>query len=369
MASFQSISLLPTLSGTLSKLGFSEPTEIQERALPALLKGDSVVGIAETGSGKTLAYALPALQLVKQLEESGNAVAEPGLPRAIVLVPASDLGEQVSRVFKDFTHDTRVRVRVALGGMKMAVVRRNVAQPFEILIATPGRLEQLLEKGHVSLGDVRFLVCDEADQILDQGFLPAVRRILRRTPDERQLALFSATVSHAVQDLVKEMFADAEFIETKGKHRPVESLVTINRDVPKGVRFPILQEILDDGGSLDGGTLIFSNTREQCDNLYEQLEEHGYDCSVYRGDMDKVERRSNLQEFRDGRIEILICTDLAARGLDVENVARVINYHLPRELKNYLHRVGRTARAGREGKVYNLVTQRDKNLIQRLESF
>ena len=338
MSSFREYALLPSLLSTLQNL--------------------------ETGSGKTLAYALPTLQKVKQLEEEGDAVSEPGRPRAIVLVPSSDLGEQVTKAFKDFTHETRVRVRSALGGIKMAVARRNVSGPFEILLATPGRLEQLMQLKLVSLSDLRFLVLDEADQMLDAGFRPAIQRFLKSSPADRQLALFTATASEKGQGLIQELFSEATHIETTGHHRLVSSLNTVNLPVPGGKRFPVLEEVLEE--HVDGGTLLFTNTREQCDALAEELEEKGYDCAVYRGDMDKLERRQNLQAFRDGDIELLISTDLAARGLDVDNIDRVINYHLPKKLKNYLHRAGRTARAGQEGTVINLVTNRDKNLIKRI---
>lgn len=366
MSSFKAFDLIPTIQSTLKTLGFDVPTEIQERAMPALLKGESVAGIAETGSGKTLTYAIPVLQILKRLEQAESSVTEAGQPRAVVMVPSSDLGEQVAKVFKIFTHETRLRVRTALGGTAMAIARKNVGGPFEILLATPGRIEQLMELGLLNLGDVRFLVLDEADQILDQGFLPAVKRIVRLCPDKRQLALFSATASNAIKELIAEMFSDTQVIETRGRHRLVSTLKTVNCQVINGKRFPVLQRILAE--KVSGGTLLFSNTREQCDEIAAQLLENGYSCAIYRGDMDKIERRLNLKNFREGTISILISTDLAARGLDVENVDRVINYHLPREMKNYLHRAGRTARAGRPGTVINLVTDRDLNLIKRLES-
>ncbi len=366
MSSFKAFELIPSIQSTLKKQGFTTPTEIQERSLPVLLRGESVVGVAETGSGKTLAYVLPALQKFKQLEEAGDSVTDPGKPRGVVLVPTSDLGEQVAKVFKTFTHDTRLRVRSALGGTGLAIARRNVEGPFEILLATPGRLEQLMQQKLLSLSDVRFLVLDEADQILDQGFLPAVTRILRGTPAERQLALFTATASDPIQALIGDMFKDAEVIETRGRHRIVSSLVTDNRKVQNGKRFPLLEQVLAE--PVDGGTLIFANTRDQCDKIAEELIENDYRCAIYRGDMDKKERRKNLQALRDGTLEVLISTDLGARGLDVENVDRVINYHLPKEMKNYLHRAGRTARAGRKGTVINFVTERDINLIKRLDS-
>ena len=162
------------------------------------------------------------------------------------------------------------------------------------------------------------------------------------------------------------MFHDAELIETRGRHRLVPTLKTKNLTVVNWKRFPLLEEILSE--PIEGGTLLFANTREQCDKLAGELTENGYPCAIYRGDMDKLERRKNLKEFREGTLGLLISTDLAARGLDVENIGRVINYHLPKELKNYLHRAGRTARAGRVGTVVNFVTERDQNLVKRLES-
>ncbi|MAS93895.1 MAG: RNA helicase [Verrucomicrobiales bacterium] len=371
MPSFKEFTLRSSLLQTLEEKEFTTPTEIQTLALPPLLKGKSVAGVAETGTGKTLAYALAVLNTLKQLEDDGDSVTEKGLPRAVVLVPSSDLGEQVSRAFKDFTHHTRIRVRTGLGGTPMAQARRNVDGPFEVLVATPGRLEQLIQRDSLALDDVRILVFDEADQMLDAGFLPVINRVLKKSPSDAQLALFTATAADAVQDLIREKFEDAEILETAGRHRLVSTLITNNLKVPRGKRFPLLEELLIEGSSRptgNEGTLIFTNTKDQCDALAELLEEAGYDCAIYRGDMDKKERRKNLKEFREGTTEILISTDLAARGLDVENVDRVINYHLPRELKNYLHRAGRTARAGREGTVINFVTERDENLIKRLES-
>ncbi|MCB1062039.1 MAG: DEAD/DEAH box helicase [Verrucomicrobiae bacterium] len=366
MSSFSRFDLIPTLQSTLEKQGFVTPTEIQERALPSLLKGTSVVGVAETGSGKTLAYALPVLQKMKQLEEAGDPVSEAGQPRVVILVPSSDLGEQVAKALKVFTHETRLRVRSALGGVSLGVARRNVGSPFEVLLATPGRLEQLMQQRLVNLSDLRFLVLDEADQILDAGFLPSVKRILKASPRDRQLALFTATASEGVQILIQEMFSDAEVIETSGHHRLVSTLTTVNLTVLNGKRFPLLEKLLAE--PVEGGTLVFANTREQCDKLAEELAENGYECAIYRGDMDKQERRQNLKDFRAGTKKLVISTDLASRGLDVEIIDRVINYHLPKEVKNYLHRAGRTARAGRKGTVINFVTERDINLMRRLES-
>jgi superfamily II DNA/RNA helicase len=202
--------------------------------------------------------------------------------------------------------------------------------------------------------------------MLDHGFLPNVKQILNSCPRERQHVLFTATASKSVQALIADMFSDSIKIESKGHHRVVPNLETINKYVVHGNRMPILQKLLNETGN--GGTLIFTNTREQCDKLAAELSELGHFSVVYRGEMDKVERRNNLKNFREGKVSVLISTDLAARGLDVDHVNRVINYHLPKQIDNYLHRVGRTARAGRKGTVYNLVTERDEPLIQTLNS-
>ncbi len=364
MSSFSTFELLPTLQSTLTEKNFKTPTEIQNKALPLLLSGKSVVGLAETGSGKTLAFVLPILQLVKTLESDGTAVDKPGRPRAAVIVPTRELGEQISKVLKVFTHTTRVRVRTVFGGVAMDVAKQNVRAPFEILVATPGRLIQLMDTKQIELSDVRLLVFDEADQMLDSGFLSDATRIAEACAPDRQMALFTATLSGMTQDLINKLFSQAESVRSGGSHRVVPSLTTKNVQVIDGKRFPLLEKILAKPN--DGGTLIFTNTREQCDNLSELLTKSGKKCVVYRGEMDKIVRKNNLKSFREGTDKILISTDLASRGLDVEHVSLVINYHLPREIENYLHRAGRTARAGRTGTVINLVTERDGSLMSKL---
>lgn len=334
-------------------------------AIPLLMSGQSVVGISETGSGKTLTYALPLLHMLKSLEEEGQPVKAEAAPRAVVMVPTRDLGEQVAKVFKTFTHDTRLRVRPALGGMSMEQTVRNISGSFEILLATPGRLIQLLEKELIDLSDVRVLVFDEADQMLDKGFLSDSNYVVDVCPQDIPLALFSATVSKNVEEMMNSLFAKAEVLRSKGSGKVVQSLTTKNETVIDGLRWPIFEKLIKK--QIKGGTIVFANTREQCDKIAKEINDKGYKCVLYRGEMDKNERRTNLKKFRNGEVELLISTDLAARGLDLEHVGRVINYHLPQQLDNYLHRVGRTARAGREGLVINLVTERDLPLIAKIE--
>lgn len=365
---FSEFPLLASLKGTLKSLKLENPTEIQSLAIPKLLNRESLVGIAETGSGKTLAYVLPVLHLLKTLENEGDRVTEDGTPRALVLVPSRELGEQVSKVFKSLTHDTRMRVRSVLGGTDISVAKENVRGPLEVLVATPGRLEQMIARRQVTLEDLRILVLDEADVMVDPGFLGVAEKILMACPDEIQMALFSATLSAEIQKLISEMFEGIEILRTKRSERVPRGLTTKNLNVVDGKRFPLLKQILNEERA--GSVLIFSNTREQCDALADLLEREKIEFALYRGEMDKVERRLNLKEFRDGNIKILLSTDLASRGLDVEHVDCVVNYHMPSHVENYLHRVGRTARAGRKGLAINLITERDKAIeetIRRLD--
>lgn len=366
MNSFSDFGFLPTLQKTLKEMKLNKPTEIQAQTIPLLLGGQSVVGVSETGSGKTLAYVLPVLHMLKSLETEGDTIENEASPRAVVMVPTRELGEQVSKVFKSFTHETRLRVRPALGGQAFEQVRRSISGAFEVLLATPGRIVQLLEKEMIDLSDVRVLIFDEADQMMDQGFLPDTNFVVERCPAHVQLALFSATISNTVQKLINEQFVDAEVIRSSQSGKVVPSLTTQNLTVEDGKRWFHFEKLLKQ--KVEGGTIVFTNTREQCDKLAKEMDERGFDCVVYRGDMDKGDRRSNLKKFRDGEIDVLVATDLAGRGLDIPSVGRVINYHLPKEMQNYIHRAGRTARAGRKGLVVNLVTERDSSLISRLKT-
>ncbi|UYL09396.1 DEAD/DEAH box helicase [Bdellovibrio sp. SKB1291214] len=365
MNNFSDFALIPSLTKTLTALRITKPTEIQKNTIPLLMSGQSVVGISETGSGKTLAYALPMLHLLKSLEEEGHPVTAEASPRAVVLVPTRELGEQVSKVFKKLTHDTRLRVRPALGGMAMEQAKRNVSGVFEILLATPGRLSQLMDLDQINLTDVCMLVFDEADQMMDQGFLDLSNKAYYACPQDVQTAMFSATMSPTVQDLMEEIFSSAELVKSSGSGKVVKTLTTKNLTVKDGNRWEQLDRILKQ--KVEGGTILFANTREQVDKIAQEMEAKGYKVALYRGEMEKSDRRSNLKKFTNGEIKFLVATDLAGRGLDIENVDRVINYHLPKQMDNYLHRAGRTARAGREGTVINLVTERDEPLISKLE--
>jgi len=366
MSRFSDFSLLPSLVSTLSKQKLTEPTEVQERAIPAMLEGRCVVAVAETGSGKTLAYVLPMLHRLKELENEGSAVSSAGMPRGLVLVPGRELGDQVSRVCKGLTHETRLRVRTVLGGSHKQVAQRNVSGKFEVLVATPGRLVQLMESGELRLDDVRILVLDEADQMIDHGFLPVAQRVLSRCQANIQLAMFSATLPRSLDSVVQQLFVERPLlVRTQGSQHVVPTLKVQNRAVIDGRRFDVLQDVFKEDATT--GSLLFANTRKQCDRIADWLSSEGIAHASYRGQMDRSERRASLRRFRSGEVSVLIATDLAGRGLDIDCVDRVINVHLPQDVDNYLHRVGRTARAGRAGLVINLVTERDQPLLEQLK--
>lgn len=366
MRHFSDFSLLPSLQRTLTSKGLVTATQIQSRAMPLMLEGKSVVGVARTGTGKTLAYVLPILHRLKTLEKESSPVTETSSPRAAVVAPTRELAEQISRVFKQYTHDTRIRVRSVVGGTTVETTKKNLSGAFDIVVATPGRLVQLMDRKLIRLSDVRILILDEADQMMDPSFLEMAKRIAKECDGDVQMGLFSATVSPTVQALVYEFFSGAEIIQPKNAPRFSPGLETKKVMVANGVRFPFLEAEL--AKPANGGTLIFVNTREQCDELARKLKEAGHPCLVCRGEMDRLERRANFKAFRERKIDLLVSTDLASRGLDVEHVYRVINYHLPQTMENYIHRVGRTARAGRKGLVVNLVTPRDHRLMSSIQA-
>jgi len=366
MATFADFDLLPTLIADLTSQQITRPTEVQQQSIPALLRGESLVGVSETGSGKTLAYALPMLSRLKELEIGGSAVSKPGRPRGVVVVPGRELGEQVAGVFKSLTHGTRLRVRSVLGGSKKQVARQNVNGNFEILVGTPGRLTQLLDTWDLRLDDVRTLVFDEADQLIDKGFLPSATQILEACPSKAQLVMFSATLPPSVDPILAPLFfKEPVRVRTAGASRTVRGLSVENIAVDDESRFEALRKVLIRDFAV--GTLVFANTRKQGDELAGWLSQHQFDFVPLMGEMERTERRRNLAAFRDGAVNILLTTDLGGRGLDIQRVDRVVNVHLPHGLDNYLHRVGRTARAGREGTVVNLVAGRDHELMAELK--
>lgn len=363
---FADLHLLDSLRHTLDQLGFPGPTPVQAAAIPQLMGGASTLVVAPTGSGKTLAFGLPLLHRLKERELGGDRVTEPGRPRGLVVLPRRELGEQISRALKQFTHHTRVRVRTALGGEKPEVSRRNVEGAHEVLIATPGRLELLMGEGVVALDDVATVIFDEADELLDAGFLASAQRLLSFVPTDAQRVLVTATLPEALTpalDALRPMSGWAQ-AATEGVGELVETLTVQRVTFTKGQRFQALAGVLE--ADPLAPTILFANTRGQCDRLCAWLDDQGYGYVAYRGEQDRLERRRALRAFRAEEVGMLVTTDLGGRGLDIEQVERVINVWLTGDPAAYLHRAGRTARAGREGLMVDLVGPDDHGRLKRL---
>lgn len=363
MAGFADLGLRPALLEALEEQGFSAPLPIQSKAIPPLLAGRDLVAIAETGSGKTYAYGLPMIQRLKILEEEQGRWTERGRPRGLVITPTRELADQVSRALKKLAHKDRLRIRCLTGGGERKSHRQELAAPLDILVATGGRLLRFVEQGLVKLEAVRFLVLDEADQLFEMGFVQELERVLSLIAAERQLACFSATLPRGVRHLVKERFAEAEILQTGGAHKPVSSLSFHQVQLSSRQKF---EELMGSLKRLNGRGLVFVNSRARCKELAERLEKRAVVVCQLHADLERAERTRSLRRFREDDGLVMVCTELAARGLDIPEVNWIVNYDMPRAPALYLHRIGRTARAGRSGLVIDFVTDRDKELVEKL---
>lgn len=360
---FKELGLRESLLSSLAEHEFHTPLEIQERCIPLILAGKDIVGLAETGSGKTLAYGLPLLQRVKEHEDSYGMHTHAGAPIGLALAPTRELAEQVSKVLKSMAHATKVRVRSVMGGTKRAQSSKAIAGAFEILVCTPGRLLSLMEAKKIKLDFCSFLVLDEADQLFEMGFLKDLDSILEAMASQKQLLMFSATLPKAVRALIQERFAEAEVIQSRAVHKPVDSLQVRQIQVSHRYKFEELCQQLD---RLRGKGFVFTNSKGRCADVTAKLKELGQEqVACLHAGLERSERKDQLKSFREqGRV--LVCTDLAARGLDIEDLNWIINYDMPQAPAQYLHRIGRTARTGRKGLVIDLVTPSDAAMIQKL---
>ena len=332
----------------LARYGFSTPTPIQERAVPALIAGRDVVGVAQTGSGKTIAFGVP---MVEQLD--------PQLPevQGLVLVPTRELASQVLEVLKDLAAGFGLEAVGILGGHSIAGDFKALERRPAIVVGTPGRVIDHLQRGTLSLRYVRYAVLDEADQMLDIGFLPDIRRILSRTPKRRQTALFSATMPSTIRRLIWQFMDDPETVTIDPELTTVESIDQVyfevaSRDKAKGLRELVERE-------LKGRTLVFCKMKRGVDRLEGDLARQGVRVGALHGDMDQRRRDRVVQDFREGALDVLIATNVAARGLDIPEITHVVNYDVPQNPEEYVHRVGRTGRAGRGGKAITFVSEWD----------
>ncbi|KAB7655957.1 DEAD/DEAH box helicase [Plesiomonas shigelloides] len=356
--SFSSLNLVAPLLQTLTQLGYHQPTPIQQQAIPLILQGQDILASAQTGTGKTAAFALPIIQ---QLLEQPAAKA----PRALILVPTRELARQVQDNMEAFTQHTALRSVVVYGGACLATQSRELKTGADILIATPGRLLDYLRQGVVHLRDVRFLVFDEADRMLDMGFRDEIRDVVRQVSTERQTLLFSATLSDDIHRMAGKMLRSPQRIDISNNSTPIERIEQRVYVVDQERKLGLLAHLLQTDSWPQ--VLVFSRTREGCDKVATWLQQQSIAARPMHADLSQAVRDKALADFAAGEVRVLVATDVAARGLDIAQLACVINLELPFSAQDYVHRIGRTGRAGHSGLAISLYNDTDQRLLTAIE--
>jgi len=346
--SFKDLGLDKSSLASIRKLGFKNPTPIQTSSIPELIAGHDTVGLAQTGSGKTLAFALPMMQAINP---------EINDVQAIVLVPTRELAQQVLEVIISLGNSRNIRAIGLLGGHSVQADLKNLDNPTQVIVGTPGRIIDHLQRNTLNLKKVKYAVLDEADQMLDIGFLPDIRKILGRTPKSRQTILFSATMPTQIRRLVWQFMSDAVTIKVDSELSTVESVTQVYFEVASRDKITGLLELIE--SELRGKTLVFCNMRRGVDEVANQLNQNSIKVGALHGDMDQKKRDQVVDRFRKGNLDILIATNVAARGIDIPEITHVVNFDLPQNAEEYIHRIGRTGRAGRNGKAITFVSEWD----------
>jgi len=339
-------------------MGYVEPTPIQLRAIPLILDKRDVIGSAQTGTGKTAAFALPILS------QLGHHQSQ---TRLLVLEPTRELAAQVETAIRDFARFTDLRVAVMFGGVGYGAQREALQKGVDIIVATPGRLLDLMQQGACRLDHVQFLVLDEADRMLDMGFLPDVRRIVQRCPRERHTSLFSATIPPEIETLIQWAMRNPETIEIGARRTPAETVKHVIYPVSDAQKTDLLLELLERVHY--DSVIVFCRTKHGADRIAHRLKRSNHAVAVLHSNRTQREREQALRGFRDGRFEVLVATDIAARGLDVEDISHVINYDVPQHPEDYVHRIGRTGRAQKVGDAFTLVTIEELEYLRAIERF
>lgn len=343
MTTFDDLNLVKPLARAVAEEGYAKPTPIQAKAIPHLLAGRDVLGMAQTGTGKTAAFALPILQRLA----ADTRRAEPGRPRALVLTPTRELAVQVGQCFATYGRHLRLRHAVIHGGVSAGPQTATLRRGVDVVVATPGRCQDLMRQGHLVLDRVGIFVLDEADRMLDMGFIHAVRQIASALPKQRQTLLFSATLPNTVQGLVDRLMHDYERVEAAPVASTAERIEQRVLFVNQTDKNRLLMDLLSGPGV--SRAIIFTRTKRGADRLSKHLAQSGLKAAAIHGNKTQSARQKTLASFRSGTLRALVATDIAARGIDVDGVTHVINYDLPNEPESYVHRIGRTARAGARG--------------------
>jgi ATP-dependent RNA helicase RhlE len=356
---FSKLGLAPAILEGVKAMGYIDPTPIQLRAIPLVLSGKDVIGSAQTGTGKTAAFALPILSKLG----SHNPVG----PRVLILEPTRELAAQVETAFHDYARFTNLKTTVVFGGVGYGKQNDELRAGTDIVVATPGRLLDHLEQGTLKLDKVEFLVLDEADRMLDMGFLPDVRRIVEKCPRARHTSLFSATVPPQIETLIQWAMHSPETIEIGARRTPAETVKHVIYPVSDTQKTDLLLELLKRVNY--NSVLVFCRTKHGADRVAGLLKRANHAVAVLHSNRTQKEREQALEGFREGKFEVLVATDIAARGLDIADVSHVINYDVPQHPEDYIHRIGRTGRAEHSGDAFTIMVAEDAPHVFSIERF
>ncbi|MBI5120553.1 MAG: DEAD/DEAH box helicase [Rhodospirillales bacterium] len=358
---FSDLGLVETLLNALKTEGYETPTPIQAATIPHLLNGRDVLGIAQTGTGKTAAFALPILQ---RLANSRTRYV-PKSPRALILTPTRELAVQISQGFGTYGQFMRFKRALVFGGVGQMPQVKSLANGTDVLIATPGRLLDLMNQGHVKLDFVEMLVLDEADRMLDMGFIHDVRRIAAKLPKQRQTLLFSATMAKSVEELANTLLTNPERVEITPEATTVERIDQKVLFVTKENKRPLLAHVMKHHDIKRA--IVFTRTKHGADRVAEQLGKAGITADAIHGNKTQGARQKALEAFKRGDVRALVATDIAARGIDIDGITHVINFELPNEPESYVHRIGRTARAGADGIALSFCDAEEVGFLKTIE--
>ncbi|HKI52600.1 MAG TPA: DEAD/DEAH box helicase [Anaerolineales bacterium] len=354
---FEQFGLDSRLMLGIKHAGYETATPIQEAALPAAIRGRDVIGTAQTGTGKTAAFVLPILN--KLLLEGKR-----GMPRALIVTPTRELAEQIHQVTKVLSAGTKIRSATIYGGVSASRQIQELKKGVDILVACPGRLLDLINQGYAKMGQIEILVLDEADRMFDMGFLPDVRRIIKAVPAKRQTMLFSATFPGEVEQLAAQSLIEPQKI-AMGISKPAVTVSHALYPVPAHLKSGLLLKILEQTDT--DSVLIFTRTKHRADKIARQIARKGHKVTSLHSNRSQGQRQNALSGFKSGHFNIMVATDIAARGLDIESISHVINFDMPDTADAYIHRIGRTGRAKRTGDAFTLVTPDDTDMVRKLE--
>lgn len=369
MTKFSDLNLNPKVLKAITEAGYETPTPIQAGAIPSALDGRDVLGIAQTGTGKTASFTLPMLSLLAR----GRARAR--MPRSLVLCPTRELAAQVAENFDTYSKHLKLTKALLIGGVSFKEQEQIIDKGVDVLIATPGRLLDHFERGKLILSDVKVMVVDEADRMLDMGFIPDIERIFGLTPFTRQTLFFSATMAPEIERITNTFLSNPERVEVARQATASETIEqgvvmfkASRRDREGSEKRKVLRALIDGEGDKCTNAIIFCNRKTDVDISAKSLKKYGYDAAPIHGDLDQSQRTRTLEQFRNGDLRILVASDVAARGLDVPSVSHVFNFDVPGHAEDYVHRIGRTGRAGREGKAITICSPRDEKQFDAVEA-